>query len=206
MTDAEITFLKAAFVPGRTYWQHDRSDGPIQVLRIGAAAKPEEGDEPEPSECAYLVKGGYVALWNADLQQFTTQREIRATAPKYSLYRQMVESFETRWLKRPGALRTDLGLVAFKPGDNANGYRNIEYRNDHVQQHWETYQSAARDSQAIAEGLANDMRVNAEGALAMIDDRGHVYNSLVMISETAMVLMGADAPPALVENAEQPQG
>ncbi len=45
--------------------------------------------------------------------------------------------------------------------------------------------------------LANKIRVNAEGALANIDTRAHVYNSLEMIAEDALQLMGDDVTAPL---------
>lgn len=76
MNDADITSLKYAFrtaasvngcfiawAPGQMHIQ--------TVSRIGAAPVPAPGDEPEPSEVAYVgSRGDYVALCNCSLSDF----------------------------------------------------------------------------------------------------------------------------------------
>lgn len=70
MTDQEIDTLKKAFTPLYTFWQRDLAEAPRLVSRIGNPPKPGVDDEPDPSDCAYLHDGGYVALDNASFDQF----------------------------------------------------------------------------------------------------------------------------------------
>lgn len=69
MNTAEIRVLKMMAERGGLIWAPEET-AYRKVSRIGAAPKPDEGDEPEPSEVAYLVAGGYVALYNCDFNEF----------------------------------------------------------------------------------------------------------------------------------------
>ena len=54
--------------------------------------------------------------------------------------------------------------------------------------------------------LANKIRVNAEGAMANVENRAHVYNSLEMIAEDALQLMGEGIGDFREEAQEDIQG
>lgn len=80
MNEQEIAQLKAAVRAGPVVWAFDRTEAPKVVLRIGQAPKPEDGDEPEPGACAYLAGGGYAALWNCELSQFSVMKSLQDDA------------------------------------------------------------------------------------------------------------------------------
>lgn len=48
-----------------------------EIVAIGSGPKPQEGDEPEPSLCAYFEDGTYVALYNCDMDDFGIMEGIK---------------------------------------------------------------------------------------------------------------------------------
>lgn len=69
MTDVEIAALKKALGQGLVCFYPD----PEMFIRVTAVVS---GDsiqpEPEPSDCAALMDGGCIALYNAELSEFKT--------------------------------------------------------------------------------------------------------------------------------------
>ena len=81
MTDEQIEQLKAVLDDGNNgslYWMPDHNTA-HKVTHIGEAPPPKEGDEPEPSEVAYVIAGignPYVALYNCDICEFKLVRPV----------------------------------------------------------------------------------------------------------------------------------
>ena len=89
MDELEISALKRAFAAGGLYWGFDNQQV-MKVVRIGPPPPVAPEDEPEPSEVAYLQNGTYVALWNAEANQFVRMKpvaleEAPASAPDISV-------------------------------------------------------------------------------------------------------------------------
>lgn len=144
MDNEEIAALKAALKLSAVWWVSDFSRPPMRVKRIGAPPPVEDGDEPEPSECAYFTDGTYAALWNAELSQFTMSAPIPLDTPKAADHQDLLHlSFERFWQSRRSSKPGDLHKLPIdrRTGDGGDG---IEYSQDHVQRHWWTFQNAVR--------------------------------------------------------------
>lgn len=70
MNDNQIDRLKKLVSEGtQIVWNPDDSIC-RKIKFIYPAPKPTDGDEPEPSDCAYFANGDYVALWNCEPYAF----------------------------------------------------------------------------------------------------------------------------------------
>ena len=83
MTDYEIEKLREVVNKGNVYWFPEAnldvtSDLPTESVRVTCLFPGESADvvEPEPSDCASLANGSYVALYNVPLGHFV-QLEIK---------------------------------------------------------------------------------------------------------------------------------
>jgi hypothetical protein len=71
MNDKEIEQLESAVDDGnfQVYWIPDPNEAK-RITRVSKAPPPDEGDVEEPSLVAYTEDGKYIALYNADFNEF----------------------------------------------------------------------------------------------------------------------------------------
>ena len=78
MTDYEIEKLREVVNKGNVYWFPEANLDVTRLVRVTCLITGEAADlvEPEPSDCASLANGSYVALYNVPLGHFV-QLEIK---------------------------------------------------------------------------------------------------------------------------------
>lgn len=73
MNDAQEKSLVNVFITARKEGKrlcYETCGAMREILAIGFGPKPKDGDEPEPSLCAYFNDGTYAALYNCDYSDF----------------------------------------------------------------------------------------------------------------------------------------
>ncbi len=81
MTDHEIFIVKTTLRGGLNKWEklcwESPTNGQIRdIISIGNPPIETDGDEPEPSECAYFSNGDYIALYNVELSSIFIRSPI----------------------------------------------------------------------------------------------------------------------------------
>lgn len=121
MNDQEIAQLRAAVKAGHVVWAFDPTEAPKLVQRVGNSPKPEDGDEPEPGECAYLSYGGYVALWNAELVQFSVMKSLADDACQAADAARWQDGVENEFPKCGRQIHPSVGEPFYYVGDLTEG-------------------------------------------------------------------------------------
>jgi hypothetical protein len=121
MNDQEIAQLRAAVKAGHVVWAFDPTEAPKLVRRVGNPPKPEDGDEPEPSACAYMVAGGYVALYNADLAQFSVMKSLADDARQAADAARWQDGVENEFPKCGRQIHPSVGEPFYYVGDLTDG-------------------------------------------------------------------------------------